>query len=110
MSTDEMKAYWRKKQQEHRTKKQSKLTTPILEALKKHGEASAWDLAKFLCESPQIVAHTLKHLEADGKLTSRVVAPQRIVFIDSTGQQAYSKTRTKRIYQLKRLEIKDNKV
>jgi DNA-binding MarR family transcriptional regulator len=90
--------------------KKSLLETPILEALKVNGEASAWDLAKYLYASPQLIAYNLKRLEKEGKLTSRVVAPQRIVFIDSTGQQAYSKTRTKRIYQLKRLEIKDNKV
>jgi hypothetical protein len=86
--------------------KKSRWADLVLMALK-DGEASKWDLAKFFDTSPQIMAHTLKRLEKEGKVTSWLVAPQRIVFIDSTGQQAYSKTRTKRIYQLKRLEIKD---
>jgi Mn-dependent DtxR family transcriptional regulator len=87
--------------------KKSLLETPILIALKHNGETSKWDLAKFLCVSPQLMAHTLERLESEGKVVSHLEPSKRIVFIDSTGQQAYSKTRIKRIYQLKSLEIKD---
>jgi predicted transcriptional regulator len=86
--------------------KKSEIKLKILEILDR-SDCCAWDIVTQLGISPQLAAHHLKRLESEGSVTSRVVAPQRIVFIDSAGQQAYSKTRTKRIYQLKSLEIED---
>jgi predicted ArsR family transcriptional regulator len=86
--------------------KASLIKPKILEALKK-GDFCLWDLAKQIGIQHQIVFHHLKRLEKNGLVSSYLIQPQRIVVIDSTGQNGYRKTRAKRIYQLKSLEIED---